>query len=140
MNQELYDIISDEVENLKRLELVLAAVFERNGKADEALDKLFAVRRKMELACNEFLKRGERLPLTSTFELTCPGCQKVMPSTDFMYLHLRKDHGYPDEEAAVKAHEGKGQYEDEIAALRDLLPRHTGVLIEEDDPFQTKEN
>lgn len=136
MNQQLYETARGTILKLQDLD------FQVSGGSlppKAAFDALYEIRRELENACDEHMKQGERIALTSEYKLTCPECSLILPNSDYMYLHLRKDHRMPEEEAAVACHEGKGQYDEEIATLRELLPKHTGVLIEDEDPFQTKE-
>ena len=93
---------------------------------------IFQVRRKLEKAIFEHHKQGERIPLRTSFELTCEVCNKVQTNEDEYYLHLRKVHGIKDLEAVPKANEQREAYTGEVAELRKLLAKYTDFDLEDD--------
>ena len=133
MNELLYEIARAACEDMTNLSFFVAS---GSTDMDEVEDALFKIRRGLEKACDEHMQQGDRIALTSSYKLECAECGIDIPDSDVMYLHLRKDHGMVEDEAAMASHEGKGKYDEEIATLRELLPKHTGVMIEDDDPFK----
>lgn len=98
---------------------------------------LHGTRRKLEAAYHDHLKQGDRVPV-KPFVLECPECHQQAPSMDWLYLHLRKVHNYPEEDAAAGSTTARAEYDADITTLRRLMGKHTEILLEEDpEQFQT---
>lgn len=99
-------------------------------QGDDALD-VFKLRRELEAAVFEYHKQGERIPIRE-FELECELCGADMMNEDEYYLHLRKTHSTPDNEAVEITNRPRTEYEAETNQLSSLLSKYTDYDLEDD--------
>ena len=94
-------------------------------------DRIFTIRRQLQEVQVDYLKQGERIPVTKVLEIICKICGEKFLREDDLYLHLRIDHEVPDIEAAETTKEDRTNYERGLHHLQTLLTEFTEALLEE---------
>lgn len=130
MNDNLYNEATAAVEMLQELEAKVKSL-----DKNQIEDFLYGVWRKLQVACHQYMQQGPRLPLKSEYYATCPLCKEDLMYTKDLEDHLVEEHSIPRTDAEDAAGMLEKQYIDEITHLREILPRYTGVMIEDEDPF-----
>ena len=97
----------------------------------ESAKGVYKLRRELQEAQNEYLKQGERIPISTKFEIRCCECDQVQLREEDYYLHLRHDHQYPDEDAATESNNPRSNYDSDLAQLRRLIAQYTGALLQD---------
>lgn len=123
MTNPMFKAIDEVADELRRLE-----AYEPN---------LFPLRRKLQSSQNEYLKQGDRIPITKVFVLSCTECDETQVNEEGYYLHLRKQHLMEDQEASMRAHEPRMEFESGLNDLSRLLTEYTETMLEE-KPYGTK--
>ena len=136
MNDKLYEATRTAIDEFYDLNTRVG--YPDNEGIKDVGDEIFKITRKLERACNDLMHQGTRIAVTSNFVYQCPKCAIDLENSDMLYVHYRKSHSDSDDEAAAIAHKSKQEYDDDIVNLRNLLIKHTKIMLEEDDPFQKK--
>lgn len=93
--------------------------------------RILFIRRQLETAQEDFIKRGNRLQISRPLQYECPTCHKIQPDSEVLYLHMRKNHNHSDDEANTYVAELEGNYHKEVNLLKQLLRKYTGSLLNE---------
>ncbi len=92
---------------------------------------IYAIRRQLEEARNDYIKQGDRIKISKPFEIICKECQAKQLRTEDYYVHLRKQHNYQDQDASTEATDPLRNYEAGITQLNNLLTEFTEARLEE---------
>ena len=124
------------IKKLQDLDFELTNIPHESDRIDDAIGRLYRIRRDLEEAYNDFVKSGATVQVvTEGPEYVCPECSASTGNADSFYAHLRARHKLSDQEAADKTAEIQESYGKEISTLEELLAKHTEVLLEETNPF-----
>jgi hypothetical protein len=93
--------------------------------------EIYAIRRQLEEARNDYIKQGDRIKISKPFEIICKECQAKQLRTEDYYVHLRKQHNYQDQDASTEATDPLRNYEAGITQLNNLLTEFTEARLEE---------
>jgi len=94
-------------------------------------EQIFTLRRRLQEAQNDFLKQGERIPITNKFKINCKECGSEQLAEEHYYLHLRQKHQYADEDAVEESNRPRIEYESGLQDLNNLLREYTEVQLED---------
>lgn len=106
----------------------------RNIEEESSLEtrkRIFAARRALQEAQNDYIKQGDRIKVTRKFVIHCTECGDMQMREEDYYLHLRQKHKYPDEDAASESNNPRIGYEQGLQQLKELLAQYTETLLEE---------
>ena len=118
---------------VKEFDQAITELQDLEDKFPDSKKDLFSVRRNLTAARDMLLKQGIRVPLAKTAFHPCLVCDgKFRGTTETMYLHLRKIHEYSDTAASEAIAGLNNRRTGEIQALRELLPKYTEAMLEDD--------